>query len=69
MNTKIIIRDEVPDDADAITDVTISAFKTLGVSQHTEQFIVSGLRIMLRDFDRAGSALAACAGQGRIKQG
>ena len=44
MNTKIIIRDEVPEDANAITDITIGAFKTLAISQHTEQFIVQELR-------------------------
>jgi putative acetyltransferase len=44
MNTEIIIRDERPADANAITDVTIAAFKTLAISQHTEQFIVEQLR-------------------------
>jgi len=44
MNRKIIIRDEIPKDASAITDVTIAAFKTLAISQHTEQFIVEELR-------------------------
>lgn len=34
----------MPDDANAITDVTIAAFKTLAISQHTEQFIVEALR-------------------------
>jgi putative acetyltransferase len=44
MNPTIIIRDETPDDASAITNVTIAAFKTLAISQHTEQFIVEALR-------------------------
>ncbi len=44
MNSEIIIRDETPDDAIAITDVTIAAFKTLAISRHTEQFIVEALR-------------------------
>ena len=44
MNTEIIIRDEVPEDANAITDVTVAAFKTLAISQHTEQFIIDELR-------------------------
>jgi putative acetyltransferase len=44
MNPKIIIRDETPGDASAITDVTIAAFKTLAISQHTEQFIIEALR-------------------------
>jgi len=41
---KIIIRNETPDDIGAITEVTIAAFKTLAVSQHTEQFIIEALR-------------------------
>jgi putative acetyltransferase len=40
----IIIRNETPDDIDAIAEVTIAAFKTLAISQHTEQFIVAALR-------------------------
>lgn len=44
MNPKIIIRNETPNDAVAITEVTIAAFKTLAISQHTEQFIVEALR-------------------------
>jgi len=44
MNPKIIIRKETPNDADAIREVTIAAFKTLAISQHTEQFIVEALR-------------------------
>jgi putative acetyltransferase len=43
MNPKMIVRDE-NDDVNAITDVTISAFKTLEISQHTEQFIIAALR-------------------------
>ncbi len=44
MNPKIIIRNETNDDICAITDVTVSAFKTLEISCHTEQFIVEALR-------------------------
>jgi putative acetyltransferase len=44
MNPKIIIRKETPNDFDAITVVTIAAFKTMAISQHTEQFIVEALR-------------------------
>jgi putative acetyltransferase len=44
MNPKLIIRDETPDDACAITEVTIAAFKTLEISNHTEQFIIAALR-------------------------
>ena len=44
MNPKIIIRNEIDDDVDAITEVTVAAFKTLEISNHTEQFIVEALR-------------------------
>ncbi|TKB27503.1 N-acetyltransferase [Desulfopila sp. IMCC35006] len=40
----MIIRKETRADIEAITEVTIAAFKTLAVSNHTEQFIVSALR-------------------------
>ena len=44
MNPKIVIRPETAADADAITEITVAAFKTLEVSNHTEQFIVAALR-------------------------
>ena len=44
MNPKIIIRNEIDADVDAITEVTVAAFKTLEISNHTEQFIVKALR-------------------------
>ena len=44
MSSKIIIRNEVDADVDAITEVTVAAFKTLEVSNHTEQFIIEALR-------------------------
>jgi len=44
MNPKIIIRNESHEDACAISVVTIAAFKTLGISNHTEQFIIEALR-------------------------
>lgn len=44
MNPAIVIRPETDADADAIRDVTVSAFKTLAISGHTEQFIVAALR-------------------------
>ena len=40
----MIIRKETAADIEAITQVTIAAFKTLAVSQHTEQFIIRALR-------------------------
>ena len=45
MNLKIIIRSETDADVGAITDVTVAAFKTLEISNHTEQFIIAALRI------------------------
>ncbi|MFO0926969.1 MAG: N-acetyltransferase [Gemmataceae bacterium] len=39
-----MIRDETPADIAAITDVTVAAFAPLGISSHTEQFIVEALR-------------------------
>lgn len=44
MNSQIIIRSETATDVNAITEVTIAAFQTLAVSNHTEQFIVAALR-------------------------
>ncbi|MCF8384029.1 MAG: N-acetyltransferase [Chlorobium sp.] len=44
MSTQIVIRDETHEDARAITGVTVAAFMTLEVSNHTEQFIIEALR-------------------------
>jgi putative acetyltransferase len=44
VNQNFVIRCETAADVDAIGDVTVSAFKTLAVSQHTEQFIIEALR-------------------------
>ena len=41
---KIFVRDETPGDAVVITKVTVAAFETLEISNHTEQFIVEALR-------------------------
>ncbi|MDY0282446.1 MAG: N-acetyltransferase [Salinivirgaceae bacterium] len=40
----MIIRKETVADIEAITEVTIAAFKTLPISQHTEQYIIDALR-------------------------
>jgi putative acetyltransferase len=40
----MIIRNETPSDIIAISEVTIAAFNTLPISNHTEQFIISALR-------------------------
>lgn len=44
MNPKVVIRNETSADENAITEVTVAAFKTLEISHHTEQFIVAALR-------------------------
>src|SRR5512134_2295869 len=44
MNPTVVIRCETAADVDAIRDVTVSAFKTLEISGHTEQFIIAALR-------------------------
>ena len=44
MNPKIIIRNEIDADVDAITEMTAAALKTLEISNHTEQFIIEALR-------------------------
>ena len=40
----IIIHNETPADIDAITQITIAAFKTCPYSRQTEQFIITALR-------------------------
>jgi putative acetyltransferase len=40
----MIIRKETDADIEAITEVTIAAFDTLPISNHTEQFIINALR-------------------------
>lgn len=40
----MIIRSETASDFDAITEITIAAFRTLEISNHTEQFIITSLR-------------------------
>ena len=44
MKLKFLIRKETDADASAITEVTVAAFKTLDISNHTEQFIIEALR-------------------------
>ena len=44
MNPKIVIRSETDADVNAITEITVAAFKTLEISNHTEQFIIAALR-------------------------
>jgi putative acetyltransferase len=41
---KMIIRDEINSDIEAISEVTIAAFRNLPISNHTEQFIINALR-------------------------
>ena len=46
MNPEIIIRKETDADVSAITEVTVAAFATLEISNHTEQFIIEALRVL-----------------------
>lgn len=39
MNPKIVIRSETAADVSAITEVTVAAFKTLAISNQTEQYL------------------------------
>jgi putative acetyltransferase len=41
---EMIIRDETASDIEAISEVTMAAFRTLPISNHTEQFIIKSLR-------------------------
>src|SRR5512135_460846 len=42
MHPNVVIRNET--DVGAIVEVTVAAFETLAISNHTEQFIVEALR-------------------------
>ena len=44
MTDKVLIRSETSTDVSAIAEVTAAAFKTLAISNHTEQFIIAALR-------------------------
>jgi putative acetyltransferase len=44
MKPQIVIRNETDADVAAIAGVTVAAFKTLEISNHTEQFIIAALR-------------------------
>ncbi|MEW6512510.1 MAG: hypothetical protein AB1443_00760 [Pseudomonadota bacterium] len=59
MTPGIVIRDEMPADIDAIASVTLVAFKTLEISNHTEQFIVAALRAAGRWRSTTGCRRAA----------
>jgi putative acetyltransferase len=40
----VVIRNEIPDDIDAITEGTEAAFQFLDISNHTGQFVIEALR-------------------------
>ena len=44
MKDKVVIRSETSADLSAIAEVTAAAFKTLAISNQTEQFIIAALR-------------------------
>jgi putative acetyltransferase len=41
---KLLIRDETAEDIEIISEVTQKAFETLEISDHTEKFVIEGLR-------------------------
>ena len=45
MTDKVLIRSETSAGVSAIAEVTVAAFKTLEISNHTEQFIIEALRV------------------------
>lgn len=44
MDPNVVIREESVADIQPITEVTVAAFATMEISQHTEQFVVMALR-------------------------
>jgi len=44
MMDQVLIRRETSADVCAIAEVTVAAFRTLAISNHTEQFIIAALR-------------------------
>ena len=44
MIQNVLIRDEKSTDFEVISEVTITAFETMEISNHTEQFIIEALR-------------------------
>ena len=44
MSLRFVIRSETGADVSAIAEVTVAAFRTLEISNHTEQFIIAALR-------------------------
>jgi putative acetyltransferase len=44
MTDKVLIRSETSADVGAIAEVTVAAFRTLAISNHTEQFVIAALR-------------------------
>ena len=63
MNPKIVIMSETDADVSAITEVTVAAFMTLEISNHTEQFIIEALRAAKA---LTVSLVAETAGRGRV---
>jgi putative acetyltransferase len=41
---KVLVRSETDADVGVITEITVAAFKTLAISNHTEQFVIAALR-------------------------
>jgi len=44
MSMRVVIRNETDADVGTISELTVAAFETLDISNHTEQFIIEALR-------------------------
>ena len=44
MNLKVLVRGETDADINTIGEITVEAFKSLDIGNHTEQFIIKALR-------------------------
>lgn len=44
LSENVLIRKETPSDIPVITEITVEAFSTLEVSDHTEQYVIDALR-------------------------
>ncbi len=40
----VLVRNETDGDIDVITEITVAAFESLAISNHTEQFVIAALR-------------------------
>ena len=65
MTVTFILRNETSADIGAITEVTVAAFETLAISQHTEQFVVAALRAARKGVSLRGLKARDLIAEGR----